>query len=239
VASTSAAADGFAVGDRVVVEPGGEALTIVGSADEVSFSVTPTLFTSYETYEAIRRSVNPDAPAVVPSAVAVDVAAGADPAAVAARISAAVPGVEAATRQRAADGAPGVESVSSSFGVILLLTYVVAAIVIGFFFLILTVQKVPTLTLLRAVGAPTSRLLGGLAVQVAAVVGGGFLAGTALAALALRSSGSGIQARIQPAALATTAVVLVVLAVVASLGAGRRIARLDPIAATVPGAGTR
>ena len=239
VASASAAADGFAIGDRVVVEPGGIEIEVVGSARNSSFSVTPTLFASYATFEAVRLAANPDAPAVVPSAVAVTLADGADADATAAAITRGVEGVEAASRQRAADEAPGVEAVSQSFGVILLLTYVVVTIVVGFFFLILTVQKRASLTLLRAVGAPAGRLVGGLAVQVAVVVLGGLAIGTTLAALALRSSGSGIEARVEPGALGGTAAILLVLAVVACLGAARRIVRIDPVAATNPGVEAR
>lgn len=239
VASTGAAEDGFAVGDRVVVQPGGIEIEIVGSARETSFSVTPTLFASFATYEAVRLAVNPDAPAVVPSALAVAITDGADADDVASAINRSVEGVEAATRARAADEAPGVEAVSQSFGVILLLTYVVVTIVVGFFFLILTVQKRASLTLLRAVGAPTGRLVGGLAVQVAFVLACGLVLGTALAALALRSSGSGIEARVQPGSLAGTSAVLLVLAAVACIGAARRIVRLDPGAATHPGAEMR
>lgn len=239
VASTGAAEDGFAVGDRVVVQPGGIEIEIVGSARETSFSVTPTLFASFATYEAVRLAVNPDAPAVVPSALAVAITDGADADDVASAINRSVEGVEAATRARAADEAPGVEAVSQSFGVILLLTYVVVTIVVGFFFLIITVQKRASLTLLRAVGAPAVRLVGGLAVQVGAVLAGGLVLGTTLAALALRSSGSGIEARVEPGALAGTSAVLLVLAAVACIGAARRIVRLDPVAATHPGAEMR
>jgi putative ABC transport system permease protein len=239
VASAGAAGDGFAVGDTVVVQPGGLEIEIVGSARQTSFSVTPTLFASYATYEAVRLAANPDAPAVVPSAVAVAVDEGADADEVATAITATVDGVEAVSRARAADEAPGVEAVSQSFGVILLLTYVVVTIVVGFFFLILTVQKRASLTVLRAVGAPAGRLVGGLAVQVAAVLVGGLVLGTLLATLALRSSGSGIEARVEPGALAGTSVVLVILAAVACIGAARRIVRLDPVAATQPGAEMR
>jgi putative ABC transport system permease protein len=239
VASASAAADGFAIGDQVTVEPGGLEIEIVGSARNSSFSATPTLFSSYSTYESVRLAANPDAPAVAPSAVAVTTDPDADSADVARRINDEVPGVEAADRGRAAAEAPGVSAVSQSFGVILLLTYVVATIVIGFFFLILTVQKRASLTLLRAVGAPASRLVGSLAVQVAAVLAGGLVAGTILAMLALTASSSGIEARVEPSALAVTAAVLLVLALAACIAAGRRIIRLDPVTATFPGAEAR
>jgi putative ABC transport system permease protein len=231
--------EGFGIGQRVVVQPGGTTVEIVGTAREVAFSVTPTLFTSYATYEAVRISTNPDARGVLPSAIAVTVDEGAAPTEVARRIEDQVAGVEAADRARAAEEAPGVASVSQSFGVILLLAYVVAVIVIGFFFLILTVQKRATLTLLRAVGVPAARLVGALAAQVAAVLAGGIAVGTTLAALALASPGSGIDARVEPAALATTTVALLALAAVGCAAAARRIVRLDPAAATLPGAGAR
>jgi putative ABC transport system permease protein len=239
VASASAADDGFGVGDVVVVQPGGERIVIVGTARETSFSVTPTLFASYATYEAVQLSVNPDAPAVVPSAVAVQVEDGADASAVAERITAEVEGVEAATRDRAADEAPGVQSVNQSLSIVLLLTYVVVTIVTGFFFLILTVQKQPTLTLLRAVGAPARSLVAALGMQVLLVVGGGFVLGAALAALVLRVVSVGIEAGVAPGALVTTAVAVLLLAAVACVGAARRITRLDPVWATLPGATPR
>ena len=238
VASASAG-DGFAIGDIVVVQPGGERLEVVGTARDVSFSVTPTLFASYATYETVRKSVNPDAPAVVPSAVAVTVAGGVDAADVAQRITSEVEGVEGATRDRAAQEAPGVQSVSQSLAVVLLLTYVVATIVIGFFFLILTVQKIPTLTLLRAVGAPARSLVGALGVQVVLVVGGGLVLGSALGQLALDAASIGIEAGVAPRALATTAVAVAGLGFVSCVGAARRIARLDPVWATLPGATAR
>ena len=237
--ASAAGGEGFDVGDVVIVQPGDERIEIVGTARDVSFSVTPTLFTSYATYEAVRVSVNPDAPGVVPSAVAVSVARGADAAEVAERITGDVEGVEGATRARAAEEAPGVQSVNQSLAVVLLLTYVVATIVIGFFFLILTVQKVPTLTLLRAIGAPARSLVSALGVQVVLVVGGGLVLGAALGRLALEAASIGIEAEVAPRALATTAVAVAVLAVVSCVGAARRITRLDPVRATLPGATAR
>src|SRR5690606_36842418 len=247
VASASAADDGFGVGDVVVVQPGGERIEIVGTARETSFSVTPTLFASYATYEAVLLSVNPDAPAVVPSAVAVEVEDGADPSAVAERITAEVEGVEAATRDRAADDAPGVQSVSQSLSIVLLLTYVVVTIVTGFFFLILTVQKQPTLTLLPALRAAARSLVAALGLQVLLVVGGaagcvwaaravrgrrgvggGSGLGAALAEVVLRVDRVGIEAGVAAAGMVRTAAAELLFAALACLGAARRIPRLDP-----------
>ncbi len=235
VASSGDEADGFAVGDTVTVRPGGEQIEIVGLARDINFSVTPTLFSWYATFEAVVLSTNPDAPSVVPSAVAVQVEPGSDPAEVAGRITTEVPGTEALDRTRAADEAPGVESVSQSLNLVLLLTYVVATIIIGFFFLILTVQKAGPLTLLRALGVSAGRLVASLAVQVATVVGSGLVIGAGLAVLALSAADTGIGASVEAAPLLFTAVVVTVLAAIACLGSIRRVVGLDPADATVQG----
>src|SRR5690606_8785979 len=129
--------------------------------------------------------------------------------------------------------------------IVLLLTYVVVTIVTGFFFLILTVQKQPTLTLLRAVGAPARSLVAALGMQVLLVVGGGFVLGAALAALVLRVASVGIEAGVAigpvvaPAALVPAAAAVLRLAALACPGAARRTTRLDPAWATLPGATPR
>ena len=70
--------------------------------------------------------------------------------------------------------------VSTSFLVIFLLYGLVVPLVIGLFFLIVTLQKARTLTLLRAIGARSSTLVWALLVQVLVVVGLGVAIGTLL-----------------------------------------------------------
>lgn len=230
--------EGFEIGDVVTVLPGDVQLEVVGIADDLNLSVSPTLFVSYPTWEQARLSVNPDATAVLPSAVAVTVDDGADPAAVAARITAEVPGTEALDRQTAADESPGVASVTQSFGIILLLTFVVVGLVTGFFFLILTVQKRPSLTLLRALGAPSGKLVGALLVQVLVVVGGGLVIGSALAALLLAASdGAGLGAAVDPAAVAVVVVLVLALSAISSVASIRRVLRIQPVEATTHAGG--
>lgn len=232
VASRADRAKGFEIGDRVTVEPGGPAVVVVGLADDLRYSVAPTLFVSFATFEAAARARNPDATTVLPSLVAVRPARGADPADLARRITEAVPGVEALTRQQAVDASPGVSSVRSSFAVVLGLAYAVVALVLGFFFLILTVQKTAALTLLRALGAPAGLLVRGLLTQVFVIGAAGLAVAAGLLALAARIGGTGVTVEVTaPAVLGTGAAVLV-LGAVAALAAMRRIVRLDPMDAT-------
>ena len=96
--------------------------------------------------------------------------------------------LEALTRADAATKAPGVAQVSRSFLVIFLLYGLVVPLVIGLFFLIVTLQKARTLALLRP-SARSSTLVRGLLTQVLVVVGLGVAIGTLLF-LPLSSSAS-------------------------------------------------
>jgi putative ABC transport system permease protein len=240
VASSRNASDGFDIADQVEVvpNPGGQAvtLTVVGLAEEINYSVAPTMFVDFADFEAARRAVNPDAAQVLPSVIAVQVDDGADPAVVASTISETVEGVEALTRQMAVDESPSVASVRQSFTIILLLFYLVVPLVTGLFFLIVTFQKAGALTLLRAIGSPRRPLVLALLIQVVIVVLAGAVLATLLYWASTGWSSLGITVSARPIVV-TTSVVLV-LALLTSLAAVRRVLRIDPISATT-GAGVQ
>ncbi|MGB8651912.1 MAG: peptide ABC transporter permease [Mycobacteriales bacterium] len=235
VASSRNASAGFAIGDRVVLVRGGRPITIVGQARDINYSVLPTMFTTFDTYAMARRDANPSASGVWPSAVAVAVAPGASPAGVRDAINRSVPGVEALTRAQAVRESPGVASVSESLGAVVFLCFFVVVVVAGLFFLILTVQKASALTLLRAIGIGGGALVRSLLVQVVLVVLGGVVLGAALTTGALGASNASLGASLGAAQLFQTAAIVLVLATIASLGAIRRVLRIEPIRATIPG----
>lgn len=232
----------FEVGDEVTVvpSPGAEPVTIavVGLADDVQISVTPTLFTDLETYEAAVRAVNPDATEVPPNAVAVRPASGVSPETLTTRIDEASSEAEALTREQAADDEPGVAQVQQSFRVIFLLYGLVVPLVTGLFFLIITLQKAGSLVLLRAVGASGGVLARALLVQVVIIVGLGLALGVALYAPITQARIGSLPLSFDPAAVVVWSVLLIVLGLVSALVSVRRVLRIDPIEATT-GAGVR
>ncbi|HVV36693.1 MAG TPA: hypothetical protein VHC63_08840 [Acidimicrobiales bacterium] len=235
VASSRNRDEGFDVGDQVTLEKGGRTITVVGLADDVNYSVLPTMYVTFDTYATARADASPGARTVWPSAVAVEVARGASPNAVRDAINARVAGVEALTRGQAVKESPGVASVGESLGAVVFLCFFVVAIVAGLFFLILTVQKASALTLLRAIGIGAGVLARSLVVQVVAVVAGGVAIGAALTKGALAASSASLGATLTARQLAQTGAIVFVLAIVASLGAIRRVLRIEPIRATIPG----
>jgi putative ABC transport system permease protein len=205
----------------------GEAVASEEDAD-AGFSVAPTLWVTFDTYAQLRRAANPDAEEVVPSAIALVPAEGVTPQELAARVDDQVAGVDALTRSQAVDEAPGVSSVNTSFQLILALSFLVVAVVIGFFFLILTVQKQFTLTVLRAVGAPTSYLVKALLAQIGLVVGVGLVLGGLLTYAAVTGASAGLPIAVEPGSLALTAIGVVVLSLVGSAFTLVRVGRIDP-----------
>jgi putative ABC transport system permease protein len=235
VASSGNEDKGFVLGRTVELARGGRALRIVGIARDANYSVTPTLFTTYETYAQARRDANPGSSVVIPSAVAATVDPGVRPETVRDRINRSIDGVEALTRGQAVAEAPGVASVSESIGSVVLLCFFVVVVTSGLFFLILTVQKAPALTLLRAIGVRAGALVRALLVQVVVVVVAGLAFGALLAWLSLNVAGNGLGARVEAGSVLRTGAVVLALSLLAALGAARRVLRIDPVRATVPG----
>lgn len=239
VVANEADADlGLAIGDTVALEPGGLELTVVGQAEDINLQATPTLFTTYDTYVAAVRSVNPDARDPLPNAIALEPAAGTSAEQLSAAVNGADPDADALPRDVAADETPGVAQVRQSFQVIFLLYALVVPLVTGLFFLIITFQKANALTLLHAVGAPSRRLVWSLLVQVVIVMVAGIAVGVALyAPLSAQRIGS-IPLRFETAAVLGWSALLLVLGVLSSLFSARRVLRIDPVEATT-GAGVQ
>jgi len=194
-----------------------------------ALSVVPALFVDTDTFEVARLTQNPDAIAVPPSAVAVIVDDDAKPETVVAAINTEVDSVDALTREQAESRAPGVAEVQQSFSITLLLGWVTVGAVIGFFFLILTTQKLPQLTLLRAVGVPTGRLAAAIFTQILIVIVFALGVGALGAERALAGGGSGISAQLSSSQVVVAGVALLLFGVVALGVSAVRISRLDPV----------
>lgn len=227
----------FSLGDRVrVVGPGKNVeLRVVGLTGNAQIQVSPTLFIAWSDYVAATRAFNPDAKAVPPSVIGVRPAPGVSDATLTARINRASADADALTRDQAAEMAPGVAAVRNSFNLIFLLFALVAPLVTGLFFLIITLQKAPALTLLRAIGAPAGVLVRSLLIQALIIVGGGIATGTLLFFPLSQAKVGKLSLSFDPAAVLFWAALLLSLGILSVLVAARRVLAIDPVAATTGG----
>lgn len=220
--------NGFAVGAEIELKPTGRRVRIVGYTQDSKFAVLPTAYVTLDEYESIFRELNPMTPYVPLSAIGVDAVRGVAPTELADRINAAVPGVDALERKQAAAAVPGVESISQSFSLIVGITFIIVVLVIGFFFLILTVQKLRIFMALLAVGASVGRLAKSLLIQIAIVVGMGLIGALLLLLLATATSSESFPLKIEPTLVLEATSAVLVFSLLSALVSVRRINRLDP-----------
>ncbi len=235
-ANNEVAADvpGATIGSTITLQPTNITLTVVGILKGAQFNAAPTAYVDLASYEAAQKAANPNAPFIPINAVAVETAAGQSDAAVADAITNTVPGTQGYTLQDAVSQIPGVSSVSQTFGILVGLTFIIGIVVIGFFFLILTVQKMKVFTLLRATGASTWRLTKTVSTQITAVV---FLASVVAVLLtygALAGVSTGIPVSLEPGLVVTTVLAVWIFSLLTGLLSVRRIRAIDP--ATAAGA---
>jgi len=222
---------GVAIGDVIMLDPSGVELTVVGLLRGAQFNAIPTAYSDLATFEDIVTLSFPGLPFVPINAVAFDIAEGAQASEVIAAIESSVPGVRAYTRDDAVALIPGIDSITQSFGILVGLTFIIGIVVIGFFFLILTVQKLKSFTLLRAIGTTTGRLALTVSLQIAFVVILASIIAVGLVLLAVQGLNTGIPVTLEPITIVATVLAVLVFSLIAGLLSIRRIVRIDPASA--------
>ena len=156
-----------------------------------------------------------------------------DPSTVAAAIDRATGGATATvSRAEASDAIGGVKQQRSVFNQIIGVTLVIAVVVVALFFALLTVERVGLYGMLKAIGARSRTLFGGVVAQaaivalIAAVVGAGFAV-----LLDVVLPPGAIPYQLLPSRVAISGVALVLAAIVGSAFSLRRVLRVDPASA--------
>lgn len=212
---------GVSAGSTVTL--GGEQLRVVATDDDLSFNHLPAVWVSLPTWDRLQ-----GAPAVgsTASVVALRTGAGFDPA---------TGDAAAATSTTTLTGAfPAIGSYSAENGsltLIRVLLFAVAALVVGAFFTVWTIQRRPDLAVLKAIGATTRYLVTDSLAQAGAVLAIGTVVGGALAAgLGLVASGS-VPFVVSSATTVFPLAVTFLTGLVGALAAVRSIVTVDPLTA--------
>lgn len=232
VVSATAAEEGIEVGDAINVEQTGVQLRVVGvMADQHTFGHVDIAYLPLRTWQEIRAGVREgdqvpahvydEITAVAVRGDEVDLAAG-DKAA----------GTTSMTTEESFGASPGYTAETSTLKLIQGFLYAISALVVGAFFTVLTIQRRPEISVMRAMGASTRYLLRDSLVQsvillvVSAAIGLGI--GLALGA-AITSTAMPFALEVGPIAVATGS--LLALGVLGAAFAVVRIVRVDPLTA--------
>lgn len=217
---------GLDIGSIISINDGPD-LEVVGVADDAGFGFT-TAWIGHDIFSEARAEVRPELAQLAETSQALGVSTNGEGAVPAIE---AIEGVEVATVQEAIDALPAASQQKSTLDAIVYTTFVVAAIVVGLFFALITLEKRNEYAVLKAVGMSNWTLIGAIFTQaiVASVIG--FALGLGLSRLA----GIVIPDDIPALFLAPTAVTLLAITLVmGALGAVfsfGRVIKIDPASA--------
>lgn len=224
-------ADGVEEGMVIEVGPARTPIEIVGFVKDTQFNGQSSLWASPDTWRDVLSANRPDAQ-VGPDVFQGLVVRG-DGQDLPAAIDEATGGAtETLTVPEAIDAIPGVTEQQSTFNQIIGVTVVIALVVIGLFFALLTVERTSLYGVLKALGARSSTIFGGLVAQAVVVTFiATLIAGSLVVILDLLIPPGSIPLLITPLRIITSVVLLLVAAVLGCSFSLRRVLRIDPASA--------
>lgn len=226
---------GVRKGMTIAIGPARSPVKIIGWVDDLAYSGQGTLWVSPATWRA---TVNANRPgggvgADVFQVLLVQRTAG-GPSAVdlAGAIDAASGQTDSLTLDAAIEAIPGVVQQRSTFNQIIGVTVIIATVVVGLFFALLTVERVGLYGVLKAIGATSARLFRGVMLQALIVTAVASVIGGCIAVLleVLIPAGS-IPYTLLPVRVLSSVAFLLIAAIVGCTFSLRRVLRIDPAAA--------
>jgi putative ABC transport system permease protein len=207
-----AAEYGLEVGDQIEIRSiqGTEeeffSLPVVGITDGRQYFFQPSIFVPFETWDNIRPQAAGEGGAAIANIIAVQIANPEDWEAMATRIEAGVDGVEVVDKVTAYEAAPGYAAQQSTLNTQRAFSLLIGVLVIGGFFQIQTLQKVPQIGMLKAIGTDNPTVAAAVILQIVLVT----LFGVGLGALVSLGLALGIPSSV-PIIFTGTSVLLAIV----------------------------
>lgn len=244
-------ADGVEIGTELLLGPARSPVTVVGFVTDSNFAGQGSLWTDPETWRAILADNRPGAQLADDVFQGLLVQGDLPPTELAARIDttingstvndsnvndSTVNGSDALIASLSIDDAiaaiPGVEEQQGTFNQIIGVTIVIAVVVIGLFFALLTVERTALYGVFKALGARSRTIFGGVVVQAAVVTAiACLIAAALLVGLDLAIPPGSIPLDVTPVRIISSTVLLLIAAVAGCAFSLRRILRVDPASA--------
>jgi putative ABC transport system permease protein len=223
---------GVHIGQVLRVGPQRVPVTVRGWVDDTNYLLQGALWVEPSTWRRVQETSRPDARVASGTFQVLAVSGTAPAARLAATIDAATHGeTKSLTKSEAVLSSPGTREQKSTFAGIIDVTFLVVALVVALFFVLLTIERTALYGVLKAIGAPTSRLVAGLLAQALVIGVVAFIVGELIALALARAIPAQVPLTLQPSRGVTTFVGILLAAAFGGLASLRRIARTDPIAA--------
>lgn len=224
--------DGVAIGTELLLGPARSPVEVIDFVTDTSFIGQGALWADAATWREVLEQNRPGARVGDEVFQALLVRGDSDPAVLAVSIDTATGTTESLSIADAVNALPGVEEQQGTFNQIIGVTLVIAVVVIGLFFALITVERTALYGVLKALGARTSTLFAGLVAQagVVTLIAAAIAAG-ALIALDAAIPPGGLPLDVTPARIIVSTVLLLAAAIAGCAFSLRRILRIDPASA--------
>lgn len=197
---------------------------IVGEIDEGAFFFQPTIYTLRSEWQRLKYgATGDDEPVASIILVKGKNLAGLE-----------VAGVKIVSKNTAFDNIEGVSGQQGTVNALMFFGYLIGALIIGVFFYVLTLQKVPQIGVLKAVGASSAFVVRQILLQVLALAVGGVAVAVPLAWAtnrALQQLPSQVPIAFTTNAFLGTAGAMIATAMVGAVFSARQAVKVDPIIA--------
>ncbi len=223
-------ADGVSEGMTIQLGPARTPIEIVGFVRDTAYNGQGSLWASAATWRSVLTANRPDAQLADGVFQALIVQGDAS---IASRIDDATGGAtESLTVSEAVNAIPGVTEQQSTFNQIIGVTIVIALVVIALFFALLTVERSGMYGVLKALGARSGALFGGVVLQAVVVTAiASVLAAVLMVVLDAVIPPGSIPLQITPVRIVSSAGLLLAAAIAGCLFSLRRVLRVDPASA--------
>ena len=208
-------------------------LRIVGISESREFLYQPSVFVPLQIWDKVRpqATISTSASAEVVNAAVVKLQPGVDPLQAAALIDASLKDVQTADIQTVVEAIPGYSVQQSTLNINKGFTFLIGVLVIGGFFQIQTLQKVPLIGVLKAIGTSTPAVSQSVILQILFITVFGVFLGTS-ATLGLGAAlPDGIPAVFSLQAVWPEIIIMLIIGPVGGLVAVRLASRVEPLKA--------
>ncbi|MBD2894129.1 putative ABC transporter permease [Actinomadura sp. RB99] len=225
--SARLADDGVRIGDTLRVERSGAALPVIGTVGDRSFTHVAVVYAPLRTWQRVHYGLPGTPPAQAyqqATAIALDaapsVAGGGD--------------AQVLTKEKSYSASPGFAAETATMTLIKVFLYLISMLVVAAFFVVWTVQRRGEIALVRALGGSAWYLARDAVAQVLVVLVSATAVGTAAGVgitAGLHAASRTVPIALEAAPLATAAGLLIVLGVLGTVAALRRVTSVDPLTA--------
>lgn len=208
-------------------------LQVIGFTDKRQYLYQPSVFIPFQTWEKIRpqSGAGPTSTEIASNIVAVKLQNPMDAALVKSRIENQVDGIEVSNITSTIEAIPGYSAQQSTTNTQKSFTLLIGILVIGGFFQIQTLQKVPQIGVLKAIGTPNKTVASAVVFQIVLVTTFGVLLGGLVSSLLAFALPSGIPIVFTAQSMIVQIGLLLLIGPIGGLVAVRLATRVEPLLA--------